>query len=54
MALQIIASLVLVYWLLQSIKLTAMTLGEGYSLLWVVFQAVATAAFIIPIVAIWL
>lgn len=54
MALQILASLLLVYWLMQSNELTTMTWGEGYSSFWVVFQAIATAALIIPFIAIWL
>lgn len=53
MALQIVASLVLLYWFAQSARLTHLTWADGYSPLWVAFQGLATLSLIIPLYLVW-
>lgn len=53
MALQLFASLVLIYWLAQSARLTFMTWNDGYSPIWVGFQALATVSLFVPLFLIW-
>jgi hypothetical protein len=49
----LVATAVLVLWILQGIQLTRMTWGEGYSLIWVGVTGLMTAALSIPLFAIW-
>lgn len=53
MAPQIIASLVLLYWLAQSARLTRQTWSDGYSPFWVAFQGLATLSLLIPLYLVW-
>ena len=52
--LAIIATVILALWALQGIHLTRMTWGGGYHPFWAVLVALATAALILPTLAIWL
>lgn len=54
MLLNIIATVVLLWWLAQGAKLVLMTWSGGYSFLWVVAQSILTLLLIIPAIAIWL
>lgn len=53
MVLNILASLVLIWWFLQGAKLTLITWGGPYAAIWAVLQAVLTLLLIIPAVAVW-
>ena len=52
--LNIIATVVLLWWAAQGVKLTVMTWSGGYSFFWVAMQSLLTLLLIIPAIAIWL
>lgn len=53
MALQIIATIVVLWWGLQGANLTVMTARDGYSPIWVGFQALVTLALLFPLYLVW-
>lgn len=54
MILDILATIVLLYWGLQGANLTMKTWNDGYAPLWVLVAGLLTAALIVPLAAVWL
>ena len=54
MLLNVLTTIVLVFWALQGAHLTKMTWAGGYHPFWAALLALATVALTLPAIAIWL